>query len=1007
MSSIFSASGLVSGLDINSIVDNLMRIEARPRDQLQSRIGTLDQQRTAFLEVSARISALLGRISALSKANSFRATRASSSAADVLSATTGDNVAPGAYQFIVRGLASTHQLVSSGVRDAAAPLGGGSLTIESARARVNRAARLDELNGYTGVQRGAFQITDGDGSTATINLGDAVTLDEVVERINAAGIDVEAEVRNEALVLREANNGVIRVREVSGGRTAADLGFGAGLQSATGTLAGASLARLRDASPLSGLNDGRGLRRIAGGGDFRVTGSAGQQFSVDLSGILNANTRLERLNAGRGVQPGEIRITNRQGRATTIDLAGATTIGQVKERIDAANAGVTVVLNAGRLLVSDSTSATSGTLKIEDVGSGGAARDLGIAAVSDSNKIEGRTVLMIDTLGDVLRAINYAHGNDGSVRAALDPQGQSLSITDTGDGSTGRVILEALNGSNALRDLGFAGGDYSSDEPARGARIASGINTTLLSSLNGGRGLAAGTIHVAAGAAAFDADLSGAVTLQEVVQRINSAAGAANAGIEATIDSTGTRLQLANIDGGTTAIQVTDISGGFAAASGLDRAAQDGVVRGSNLQRQWINENTRLAELNAGRGVAPGKFRITDSDGRAAVVDLTSTATTLADVMRAINDSAVEVTARINDSGDGLLLEDTAGGTGTLKVEDQGGTAAKDLNLLGPAAASRIDGSYELSITIGAADTLNSLVGRINEKTAFARATVLNDGSPVSPYRLNIAAAQSGAAGELIVDAGALGLNFSTLSRAADARVLVGSSGEAGLLITSASNTVTNVVNGLTLNLSAVSEDPVTVTVDRNYETVLTALKGFVTDFNAATERIKKLSDYDQTSNQSGPLLGDGTIQTIENRLFRMATGQVSGVSGNFTRLSQIGLRFGDGGDLTFDETRFKEAFARDPEGVIRFFTDATNGVASKLKKDLDAITDKGGLIDRRGKAIEQQKTALSGRVDDLNDLLERKRERLLRQFRAMEEAIAGLQSQQAALGSIDSFGAR
>lgn len=1002
MGSLFSGVGLVSGLDINSIIDGLLRIEARPRDLLQSRIGKIDAQRTAFLEISARVSALLGRISAVSTASAFRSTRATSSNASVLNATTADGAQPGAYQFVVRGLATTHQLVSSGVRDANAPLGAGTFSLESALARVNRVARLDELNGYTGVQRGSFQIEDASGATADISLADAVTLDDVVSRINSAGVNVRAEVRNEALVLTERSGGVVRVRELDGGRSAADLGLAG---SATGTLAGRTLARLQERSPLSGLNDGRGVRRAQAGGDFRITNSAGSQFNVDLSGLLVDSTRLERLNAGRGVEGGEIRITNRRGDVTTIDLSAARTIGEVQRAIDSAGAGVSVVLNAGRLIVTDTTGSTTGTLKIEDV-SGNAARDLGILGNPDSGRIDGRTILTVDTLGDVIRAVNFAAGNDGAVTASLDPADPTrVTLRDASDGTTGRVLLERIGDSQALADLGLRAGDHDSDNPITGARITGGVNTTLLGSLNGGRGIALGTLRVTGASSAVEVDLRGAATLEEALSRINTATE--SIGVRASIATGGTRLQLTNVDGSAGAISAEDVSGQFAAITGLNSSAVGGVVRGANLQRQYINENTLLSTLNAGRGVSSGRFRITDSAGAVASVDIPASARTLGDVIRAINAGANGAKARINDTGDGLLLEDSAGGTGTLRVEESGGATARDLNLLGPATGSRIDGSFELTITAGAADTLDSIVRRINERSSIAQATLLNDGSGINPFRLSIASRQSGAAGELIIDGGALGLDFSTLSRANDARVLVGAGadGGGGVLVTSGTNTLSNVVNGVTLTLSGVSQDPVTVTVDRNLDTVTAALKGFVTDYNDVVKRIKELSAFNQQTSQSGPLLGDSTIQIAQGRLNRLVTGAVGG-TGALTRLSQVGIRLGEGGALTFDEARFKQAYEANPEQVSSFFTAADTGAAAKLKKELEAITQDGGLFKRREKALDTQKTQLTERIESLNGLLARRRQRLERQYRAMEQAISGLQAQQTALGSISAVSA-
>jgi flagellar hook-associated protein 2 len=1000
MGTLFSGVGLVSGLNIQQIVDQLIAVEARPRDQLITRMRSIDAQRTAFTDISARITALLGRVNALSRRDSFLAARAASSDSDVLSATASSTAQPGSYTFTVRGLAAAHQLVSRGFSGPNAGLSPGTLTIESARARVDRRTLLNELNGHTGVQRGSFQIVDSSGRTATIDIADAITLDDVVQRINDADVGVHADVRNDALVLTDERGGRLRVREVEGGRTAADLGFAAGRTSGDGSLAGATLMRLGRQTGLDALNDGLGLRRAAAGGDFRITDSSGGEIVVELSEVLQTDTRLERLNQANGVRLGTIRVTNRAGRVTEIDLTGAQTAGDIKQRIESADAGLSVVISGGRFVISDTTSATTNDLVIEDVENGTAARDLGIAGRSANPTLNGRQVLRVDTMADVLAAINYARGNLGQVTAAIsDQDGRSIVLTDSGGGTTGRLVLTALNNSKALSDLGLREGAFDAEQPVAGRRILGGVNTVLLQTLNGGRGIDGGVIRISASGAATDVDLTGAETLRDVIDAINTASESAALGVRAGYDPTGTRLLITGDNDSAGEITISDVTGEMAAQLGL---AQTGTrIRGDNLQRQYINERTRLADLNAGRGVQLGRLRITDSAGRSASIDLaTGTLNTLQDVLDRINAAALGVRAEINATGDGLQLVDTAGGNLDLKVEEEGGRIARDLNILGQHRGT-LDGSFEVRLEIGAGDTLADVRNRINQASGLVSASVVSDGTPTNPYRLSLTARQSGTAGELVVDGEALGLTFSTLSQARDARVLIGDGSTGGLLVTSSTNTITNIVEGVTLNLSGVSDQAVTVTVVRDTSAMVDTIRGLVSDFNSLLDRIKDLGAYDAESQSRGPLQGDATLRTIESRLFRSVTGALPGLAGNIRRLSQIGVRLDDKSRLTFDEERFRETYEADPEAVTSFFTTAASGLAARMKSQLEALTESDGMIPRRNRALENQKDLLNERVGQLNELLERRRTRLTRQFLAMEQALSGMQSQSAALGSI------
>jgi flagellar hook-associated protein 2 len=1008
MGTISSGIGLISGLDHQQIIAQLMAIEARPRDELTRRLAGLNAQKAAYLDISARITALLSRLTLLGGTSTFQAARATSSQTSVLNATVGAGVQPGAYNFVVRALAATHQLVSRGFASRTAPLSSGTLTIESAAARADNATHLDDLNGQAGVRRGSFKISNGT-QQATINLSDALNVQDVLDAINDAGLGVAAATEGDQLVLRDTTGGnsTLRVQEVAGGHTAADLGFDSAHSQGTGALAGRALVYLTADSRLTSLNDGLGLRHALAGGDFTVdVGSA--TFTVDLGDVLTHTTRLERLNHGQGVRLGTLRITSRNGATADVDLTGVQDIGDVKERLEAAFGGgrISVVLNDGRLAITDSTDISNlsesqrSDLIIEDV-SGYAAADLGIAGRAADGSLDGQDVIHTDNVADVLAAINYAIGNDdGSgtrlLTAALSADGHGLTLSAAAGPFT--LSIPSGNTSKALFDLGFQPGTY--DDSATGVRVLSGLNTVLLKTLNGGAGVTGATMQITANGLTADLDLSDAQTLADVIARINAAVdgGGQSLGVSATLDGTGTRIVVTNANG---AGDVT-ISGDFATSLGL---AQSGTtLRSNNLQRRYLAENTRLTDLNTGRGVARGKFKITASSGALGTVDLSATSIqTLGDVIDEINRLNIGVQAGINSTGDGLLLTDTAGGGGTLKVVEDGGRTARDLNLLTAASNNQIDGSYEFKLSVGGGDTLTTLADRITSKTTLARATLLNDGTPVAPYRLSIASLASGAAGALIVDDSALDLGITTLTRPQDARILFGNSAAGGILLTSADNTFEEVVPGLTLTASGVSDDPVTITAERDLETLLGALRGLVEDYNGAVDRIKDYTKYDSETETAGLLQAESALYTAQSRLRRMFS-QTYALGGPFSRLSQLGLKFGGEGHLEFDEDAFRDAYGQDPEAVTTFFTTPDTGLAATLKEQVEALTESDGLIERRADALDARKELLQDRIDQLNDRLDRRRASLERQFQAMESALAILQTQQQQISSMASL---
>ncbi len=1006
MGTITAGVGLVSGIDTQSLISQLLAIDARPRDLMISRISKLDAQRSALMDISARISAMLSSIGQFKYRSFFEANTITSSNPDVLTATADSSVSTGTYSFSVKQLATTQQLVSRGFAAAGSFLSPGTLTIESAAARVNSSTGLDELNGFNGVRRGSFKLIDAAGKEAVIDISDAATLDEVIDQINTAGVNVSASIEGDHLVLTETTGGQVEVREMNGGSTAKDLGFATGNTiGANGRIDGAELVRLSDASPLSALNDGLGVRHARAGGDFTVNG-----MKVDLSGLLGTATRIARLNHGNGAALGTMRITtfDADGNETRkdVDLSGAQTINDVKTAIESAVEGVAVTVTGSRLVVGYSDTSTTRRIEISDV-SGHAARDLGILGTNDSGKISGRDILLMDSAGDILDAINYADANDGSISATIEGGGFVI------HSSTGEVTLANIAGSDgtaasaALRDLGFQPGTTAGGS-ATGTRVLAGLNTVLLRSLNGGQGVKTGVINIQAGGQSVSVDLSGAETLREIIDRINAADANKALGIRAGYDSTGTRLQIESLDG-STPITISD-GDASQAATELGIAGNGTIIRGSDLERRYISENTELSSLNGGAGLTLGRMQIADSAGRIATVDLTQgTYRTLADVINAINSATtstggtIGVHARINDTGDGLLLEDTAGGAGALKVVDETGAAAAGLRIAGESDDGALNGSFELNYELGGTETLQDLVDRINEDNPLATAALINDGTSYTPFRLQISAARSGKDAELLIGDEGLGLDLTTLSRAQDARVVVGGASGGGVLVTSASNTITDAIPGMTINLISASDQPVNVSVSSDDSNILSTLQQFVASFNAALARVSELGSYNADTETKGILFGESAVRIAENRLMHYINSSLGGAGGTLKRLSQLGFGFEEG-QLVLDEERFNQVFSQQREEVINFFTDEQNGLAAQLEETIDEITGDGGLFLQRDSSLEKQRDGFSSRVDALNDLLARKQTRYERQFLAMETALASLQSQQSALTQLSAL---
>jgi flagellar hook-associated protein 2 len=225
---------------------------------------------------------------------------------------------------------------------------------------------------------------------------------------------------------------------------------------------------------------------------------------------------------------------------------------------------------------------------------------------------------------------------------------------------------------------------------------------------------------------------------------------------------------------------------------------------------------------------------------------------------------------------------------------------------------------------------------------------------------------------------------------------------------------VTGVIPGVTIELHGVSDKPVTLGVTRTPDKLVEDLTKFTDAFNEMADKIKELTKFDTSTKERGLLLGESSVQTVEALSYSTFTTAVTS-AGRFRVLRDVGIRLGDGGKLEFDESKFREAYAADPDSVQRLFsasettTDAADkqtikgiGLGWLMEANFTRLIDPvDGVLTREGKTLDQQTNDFNERIKSLDKRLEQKRARLERQFAQMESVLANLQSQQSALGAL------
>jgi flagellar capping protein FliD len=1026
MGRITSSIGLVSGVPIAETVEKLVALQTGPRDQLVASVKKTQERQTAVVDLTARIIALQFAGNALGQLATFDAVTATSSDTNALSVTAGVSAAVGSHQITVLRKAQSQQAITTGFASRTAFVGAGTLAYRFGGA-VNQTTSLSSLNGGTGVPRGSIRITDRSGASAEIDLRYARTVDDVLSAINNnSTIQVTASVEGDAIKLTDRSGETLtnlRVNEVGvGGKTAEALGL-ADIDVAESSATGVDIVKLGRSVQLAALNDGLGVRISETLPDLKVSlrdgttleidlhkaGAAAKPSSATTTAANGADAQIKVTSAGSGAAFDDIKIQFVDDPTIT---AGNETF--VFDESDPENKTLTFHIDAGNSTASSIAAAVTNSPALNDkftVAIDAAGNGSGIVAVTDTGITAGGAAIADVnelSLGELFDTINAIA--PGKLKIDIHPDGDRLQLIDLTEDTGSDFQVEGLFGSQLVRDLGLeaaADGDM-----IDGTRILAGLNTVLLKSLNGGKGLGElGQLAITNRAGgSTSVDLSTAETLADVIDLIN----AADAGVRAEVNRARNGINLVDTSGGSGALIIDNVDAETETAKKLQLVTNKLTpqAESKSLNFQSVGENTLLTSLNGGNGIAAGRIRIYDSLGGTNSLNLaTDEIRTVGDVIDAINALAVNVTARINDEGDGIILIDEAGGTQQIKVEDIAGHAARDLGILGVGKNQLIDGeerkaisgSSTIRIEIDADDTIDDLVAKINGREAGVTAGVLSDGAV---FRLTLASGRSGEAGNVLYDTTGLQFEIEETAKGQDALVLygVGDNAATTVLATSRTNTFANLVSGLTIDVKNVSSAAVTVSVTRSDTQAVTRAKAFVDAYNTLQDKLKGYTSFDTTTFKSGVLFGSVEALRIQSDVARVLTGRVFG-AGQFTSLKQMGIDVGQDGKLAFDESTFTTALGQDRAAVKQFFTQEDTGFIARVSKMADSLAgvDRSLLVSR-SHTLETQIKNDNERVDFLNARLEKSREKLLLQFYRMEAAIAKVQGSLTAIQQIQAI---
>lgn len=219
------------------------------------------------------------------------------------------------------------------------------------------------------------------------------------------------------------------------------------------------------------------------------------------------------------------------------------------------------------------------------------------------------------------------------------------------------------------------------------------------------------------------------------------------------------------------------------------------------------------------------------------------------------------------------------------------------------------------------------------------------------------------------------------ITQAQDAILRMG--GDNPLTITSASNKIENVVDGLTFQLTKaqkVDDAPLLVTVDQDKEAVTGSLKKFVDSYNELVDELAKMTSSDPKA--PGALSSDSGVRSLKSMLAR----SVRDLPGDLT-LGSLGIKTDKAGKLSFNETDFNKALEKDPELLGKALM-GDDGLLKRMSNSLDPYTKRDGALKGRKTGLEANEKRISERMEALDRRMDSAYKRYLNQFTTMNQML-------------------
>ena len=281
------------------------------------------------------------------------------------------------------------------------------------------------------------------------------------------------------------------------------------------------------------------------------------------------------------------------------------------------------------------------------------------------------------------------------------------------------------------------------------------------------------------------------------------------------------------------------------------------------------------------------------------------------------------------------------------------------------------------SITLTGTETFSQLTDKINAANAGVTATLLPNGAS---YKLVLAGSQTGALKGGFTVSGLDALGTPAITNASDAVYSLN-----GVSATSSSNTISDVINGVSFTLQKEGSSA-TLTVASDNDAIAKKVQSFIDAYNKVIDDTKSLNN--------GSFKGDGMLRSVTSHLYAQVYAPVDKTSSthaltDYAPLTAFGISLGADNKLTFDQSKFTAALTANSTNVQKAFASNIGALATTVGSMLDSQ----GLVGGRQTILDSHVKDNQDRQDAMQTKLDNKEKALRAQYGTLDSALANMQA--------------